>query len=79
MAKTDTVAEVSTSAAPIKATPADDVAKFVIRADSKFGIQAMIAVNRVAQKMLPRAGASEVATALRSFDLYEEAHRAASK
>ncbi|HWE50461.1 MAG TPA: hypothetical protein VG273_11750 [Bryobacteraceae bacterium] len=52
----------------------DDVPSFTIRADSLFGIRAMISVAGIAS-MLPAEEQAAIAAKLREFDLYEEANR----
>lgn len=52
----------------------DGVPTFTLRADSIFGLRAMIVISRMARSEgYPEA--SEVEKAMRDFDLYEEANR----
>ena len=56
--------------------PEIPVPSYTISADSKFGVECMIAVTRVAARMaLPREDQRAIAVKLREFDLYEEMTR----
>jgi hypothetical protein len=52
-----------------------NVPEFTIRADSKFGIKAMVAVAREASNHLELDSQRVIKAKLREFDLYEEQNR----
>lgn len=61
----------STKVPPVATTPP----VFTIRADSKFGIKAMIAVTHIAEQGLTLDEQRTVKAKLREFDIYEELNR----